>query len=87
MLEEYKYNRQQILYRNDHMVINYNVTNQRQEYVFILCTASYSNLEKEYVKVTFKLGSFLVHSLSYVLMAKKKRPHQIRLSDFLNNFA
>lgn len=79
MLEEYKYNRQQILYHNDHMVINYNVTNQRQEYVFILCTASYSNLEKEYVKVTLKLGSFPVHSMSYVLMAKKERPHQITL--------
>lgn len=60
MLEEYKYNRQQILHHNDHMVINYNVANQRRECVFILCTASYTNLEKEYVKATIKLGNILL---------------------------
>lgn len=41
------------------MVINYNVANQRQECVFILCTASYTNLEKEGVRATIKLGNIL----------------------------
>lgn len=47
MLEEYKYNRQNILYCNDHMVINYNVANKRHEYVLTLYTALYNNQVRE----------------------------------------